>query len=133
MHKGIISINTSNKIELIDITTQVTRALKQTGCEAGICHLYSPHTTAGLTINEGTDPAVQQDIGAVMQRIVPSHFPYKHLEGNSPAHLMASIIGISEMVFIENSALELGIWQRIFFCEFDGPKKRNIHWRINGA
>jgi secondary thiamine-phosphate synthase enzyme len=133
MHKGTISINTSNKIELIDITTQINQALKKTGCEAGICYLYSPHTTTALTINEGTDPAVQEDIVAVMQHIVPSQFPYKHLEGNSSAHLMSSIIGISAMVFIENGALKLGTWQRIFFCEFDGPRKRNMHWRISGA
>jgi secondary thiamine-phosphate synthase enzyme len=133
MHKGTLSINTSNKIELIDITTQINKALDKTGCEAGICYLYSPHTTTALTINEGADPAVQEDIAAAIQRIVPSQFPYKHLEGNSPAHLMSSIIGISEMVFIENTALKLGTWQRIFFCEFDGPRKRNMHWRITGA
>ncbi|NOX25614.1 MAG: YjbQ family protein [Deltaproteobacteria bacterium] len=133
MHKGIISINTSDKIELIDITTQINQALNKTGCEAGICYLYSPHTTAALTINEGIDPAVQQDIAAVMQRIVPSQFPYKHLEGNSPAHLMSSIIGASEIVFMESGALKLGTWQRIFFCEFDGPRKRNMYWRITGA
>ncbi len=133
MHKGTISINTSEKIEFVDITTQINKGLAQTGCEAGICFLYSPHTTAALTINEGTDPAVQEDIIAAMQRIVPSQFPYKHLEGNSPAHLMASIMGISEIVFIENAALKLGTWQRLFFCEFDGPKKRSLHWRITGA
>lgn len=133
MHKGTISISTSNKVELVDITTQVNKALAKTGCEAGICYLYNPHTTAALTINEGTDPAVQQDIAAVMQRIVPSQFPYKHLEGNSPAHLMASIIGSSVLIFVENASLKLGTWQRIFFCEFDGPRKRNMYWRIVGA
>jgi len=133
MHKGTISINTSNKVELVDITTQVNKALANTGCEAGICYLYNPHTTAALTINEGTDPAVQQDIAAVMQRIVPSQFPYKHLEGNSPAHLMASIIGSSVLIFVENASLKLGTWQRIFFCDFDGPRKRNMYWRIVGA
>ncbi len=130
MHKGTISISTSKKLELIDITTQINKALTQTGCGTGICYLYSPHTTTAITINEGTDPAVQEDIIAALQSIVPSQFPYKHLEGNSQAHLMSSLIGCSELVFIENAALKLGTWQRIFFCEFDGPRKRNMHWRI---
>lgn len=133
MNEGSITISSSKKIELIDITTQINKALKQSGRESGICYLYCPHTTAALTINEGADPAVQQDIAAVIERIVPGQFPYKHLEGNSQAHMMTSIIGSSEIVFIENSALKLGTWQRIFFCEFDGPRERQAHWRIAGG
>jgi len=130
MHKGTISVNTSQKIELVDITDQVSKALTNTCCQSGICYLYNPHTTAALTINEGADPAVQQDIAAAIQRIVPSQFPYKHMEGNSPAHLMASIIGSSELIFVENGSLKLGTWQRIFFCDFDGPRNRSMYWRI---
>jgi len=133
MHKGTIAVNTSARIEMIDITTQVNQAVAQSGCREGVCHLYNPHTTSALTINEGADPDVQRDITAVIQRIVPADFPYKHLEGNSPAHIMTSMFGSSETIFIENGALDLGTWQRVFFCEFDGPRSRKIHWRVTAA
>ena len=130
MHQGSISVNTSEKIEFIDITTQVNQAIAKTDCQSGICYLYNPHTTSALTVNEGADPAVQTDIIAALERIVPTKLHYKHLEGNSPAHVMTSIMGSSEMIFIENCAVQLGTWQRIFFCEFDGPRNRKIHWRV---
>jgi secondary thiamine-phosphate synthase enzyme len=131
--QGTLDIETSNTLELMDITTQINRAVGASGCESGICFLYNPHTTSALTINEGTDPAVQEDIIAALQKIVPAGVRYKHLEGNSPAHVMTSIVGSSEMVIFENGTLKLGTWQRIFFCEFDGPRKRKIHWRILSA
>lgn len=133
MHKGTIAVNTSSKIEFIDITTQINQAISKIDCQAGLCYLFNPHTTSAVTINEGADPAVQEDILAALQRIVPGHFPYKHLEGNSPAHVMTSIIGSSEIIFIDKGKVQLGTWQRIFFCEFDGPRSRNLHWRIDGA
>ena len=133
MHKGTISVNTSAKIEFIDITTQINQAISKSGCLSGICHLRNPHTTSAITINEGADPAVQDDIIAALQRIVPIQLAYKHLEGNSPAHVMTSLVGSSEMIFIEEGTVQLGTWQRIFFCEFDGPRARKLHWRINGA
>ncbi len=130
MHKGTISINTSEKVELIDITTQINQAIAKAECTTGICFLYNPHTTSAVMINEGADPAVQDDIIAALERIVPTQIAYKHLEGNSPAHVMTSIIGNSETVFIEKGAVELGTWQRIFFCEFDGPRSRKLQWRF---
>ena len=130
MHKGTISVNTSSTVEFLDLTTQINQAIAKAGCQEGVCYLYNPHTTAGVTVNEGADPAVQEDMIAALQRIVPSQLHYKHLEGNSPAHVMTSIIGCSEMVFIENGSVALGTWQRIFFCEFDGPRSRKLHWRI---
>lgn len=133
MHKGSIAITSSKKIEFIDITTQVNKAIAKAECQAGICYLYNPHTTSALTINEGADPAVQDDIIAALQRIVPTQIAYKHLEGNSPAHVAASIIGSSEIIFIEGGSVQLGTWQRIFFCEFDGPRSRKINWRIDGV
>lgn len=130
MHKGILTVNSSRQIEFIDITSQINRAVTTCGCKSGICHLYNPHTTAGLTINEGADPAVQEDLIAIFKRLAPEAHHYKHLEGNSPAHAMTTIVGSSTMVFIDNGTLLLGTWQRIFFCEFDGPRTRTLHWRI---
>lgn len=130
MHKGTLTVNSTKKIEFIDITGPMNHAIATHGCRSGVCYLYNPHTTAGLTINEGADPAVQDDLIAAFGRMVPSHHPYKHLEGNSPAHAMTALVGSSATVFIENGAVLLGTWQRIFFCEFDGPRNRKLHWRL---
>lgn len=115
-------------MELVDITSQVAGLIKESGIKDGVCHLYNPHTTAGLTINEGADPAVKSDIIAAMRKIVPMDYPFKHLEGNSPAHVMASLVGSSVTVFVEKGTLKLGTWQKIFFCEFDGPRSRKVYW-----
>lgn len=130
MHKGTLTVNSSRKIEFIDITGQIDKSITACGCKSGICHLYNPHTTAGITINEGADPAVQEDLIAIFKRLIPDSPQYKHLEGNSPAHAMAAMVGNSAMIFIDNGALQLGTWQRIFFCEFDGPRNRTVHWRF---
>lgn len=132
MDKGTLAIASTRKIELIDITAQLGRELAATRVPAGICIVYTPHTTSGLTINEGADPDVQRDLVSVMQKIVPRDHPYRHAEGNSPAHVMASLFGSSVTVFVENGRLELGTWQKIFFCEFDGPRRRKVHWRLLG-
>jgi secondary thiamine-phosphate synthase enzyme len=95
--------------------------------------LYVPHTTGAVTINESADPSVRGDIQMVLNQIVPWEANYKHLEGNSPAHVKATLVGASELVAIENGALVLGTWQGIFFCEFDGPRTRKIHVRILDA
>ncbi len=131
MHKGTIAVNSSRKIEFIDITSQINKAISSSGCQSGICYLYNPHTTAAVTINEGADPAVQEDLIAAFSRMVPDHCHYKHLEGNSPAHAMTAMVGSSALVFIEDGRVQLGTWQRIFFCEFDGPRSRKIHWRLS--
>ncbi len=132
MHKGTIAVNSSQKIEFIDISDPINRAIAACGCQSGICYLYNPHTTAAVTINEGADPAVQEDLIAAFKRLVPEQHHYKHLEGNSPAHAMTAMVGSSAMVFIENGTLHLGTWQRVFFCEFDGPRHRKLHWRLIG-
>ena len=116
-------------MEFVDITSIIEKEIKQSGISDGVCYLYNPHTTACLTINEGADPAVQDDIVAALRKIVPMDHPYKHMEGNSPAHIMASLMGSSITVFVENSRLVLGTWQRIFFCEFDGPRSRKVLWK----
>lgn len=128
--KGIFTVSTSQRMEFLDITATLEKEIAETGCREGICHLYNPHTTAGLTINEGADPSVQSDILAILQKVIPQDHPYEHREGNSPAHIGASLMGSSVTLFLENGRLELGRWQRIFFCEFDGPRSRKVHWRL---
>ncbi|MHB1013859.1 MAG: secondary thiamine-phosphate synthase enzyme YjbQ [Desulfurivibrionaceae bacterium] len=130
MPAGFFAIPTSKTMELSDITAQVQKVIAASTITDGVCHVYNPHTTAGLTINEGADPAVQTDLLAALRKIVPLDLPYQHLEGNSRAHVMASLVGSSVTVFIENGRLQLGTWQKIFFCEFDGPRSRKVLWRI---
>ncbi|MDG4475241.1 secondary thiamine-phosphate synthase enzyme YjbQ [Thiovibrio frasassiensis] len=129
MPTGTFALSTSKVMQFLDITDQVQKAVSASGVQDGICHVYNPHTTAGLTINEGADPTVQSDIIAALQKIVPQ-IAYQHQEGNSPAHVMASLVGSSVTVFIENGRLQLGTWQKIFFCEFDGPRSRKVFWRL---
>jgi len=117
-------------MEFIDITAMLEKEIAKSGEEKSICIVFNPHTTAGLTINEGADPSVQEDIVSALQKIVPMDHRYKHLEGNSPAHIMASMMGSSVTVFIEGGRLQLGTWQKIFFCEFDGPRTRKVQWRL---
>ena len=127
---GTFSVPTGSKMEFVDITGQVQKEVARSGISNGICYIYNPHTTSGLTINEGADPAVQDDILAVLKKIIPFDYHYKHMEGNSPAHIMASLMGSSVSVFIENGRLVLGTWQKIFFCEFDGPRSRKVIWKL---
>lgn len=130
MAQGKITITTTCSGQFVDITPQLEQVINKANINEGICYLFNPHTTAGLTINEGADPTVKDDILAGLLKITPFHLAYKHLEGNSPAHIMASLVGASLTVFITNKGLLLGTWQKIFFCEFDGPRSRSIHWRI---
>jgi secondary thiamine-phosphate synthase enzyme len=130
MKKGTISVATSSQLEFVDITGDLQQHVSQSGCPEGILYVYNPHTTAGLTINEGADPAVQTDIIKCFQEIVPFHLPFKHLEGNSPSHFMTTLTGSSLSVFIDSGRLQLGTWQRIFFLEFDGPRSRKVFWKI---
>ncbi len=126
----ILSVKTSARTELIDITSQIAEQVKKSGVSDGLCMLYVPHTTGAVTINESADPSVRGDILMILNQIVPWEANYKHLEGNSPAHVKATLVGASELLAVENGALVLGTWQGIFFCEFDGPRTRKIHIRI---
>ncbi len=112
---------------MIDITSKVQEELKRSGLKDGVCFLYVPHTTAGITINESADPSVVADIQATINNLVPWEGPYRHLEGNSAAHIKSSLIGNSVIVLVESGHLRLGTWQGIFFCEFDGPRSRKVH------
>jgi secondary thiamine-phosphate synthase enzyme len=123
-------VRTSKQIEFIDITRSVQEAVKETGAEDGVCIVFVPHTTAGITINENADPGVVQDIIMELNKIVPFKDQYHHLEGNSPAHIKACILGCSQTVFVESGNLALGTWQGIFFCEFDGPRNRKVYVKV---
>jgi secondary thiamine-phosphate synthase enzyme len=129
MHKGTLAVSSSRKLEFLDITDQLRKAVAQSGIQEGICVVFTPHTTSGLTINEGADPDVRVDLISALQEMVPRERHYLHAEGNSPAHVMASLFGSSVTVFVERGGLQLGTWQKIFFCEFDGPRHRKVHWR----
>lgn len=126
----ILQVHSQSRTELIDITTRVQQAVQQADIGQGLCLLYVPHTTAGITINESADPSVKRDILMVLNDIVPWQADYKHLEGNSPAHVKSTLVGSSVHIAVENSRLVLGTWQGIFFCEFDGPRRRNLHLRL---
>lgn len=128
----IISLQSGSKTELIDITSKVQETVRASGVREGFCTVYVPHTTAGITINESADPSVKSDILKVLNQIVPWEADYRHLEGNSPAHVKSSLVGVSQLLLIEKGQLLLGTWQGIFFCEFDGPRKRNVDIRVWG-
>jgi secondary thiamine-phosphate synthase enzyme len=125
-----ISVKTSAQTEMVDVTSQVQSELSKSGIEEGRLTLYVPHTTAAITINEGADPAVKADILMVLNQMVPWKADYKHMEGNSPAHVKTSLVGAAETVLVSGARLVLGTWQRIFFCEFDGPRNRKLHLQI---
>ena len=119
-------VRTSAQTEFIDITHSVREAVKKTGVEDGICIVFIPHTTAGVTINENADPDVTSDISEALDRTVPWQAQYRHSEGNAAAHVKASMMGSSVRVIVEDGLLRLGTWQAIYFCEFDGPRSRNV-------
>ncbi|MGE5255653.1 MAG: secondary thiamine-phosphate synthase enzyme YjbQ [Hyphomicrobiales bacterium] len=126
----VLTVKTRSQTELVDITADVNRKVAQSGVREGLCMLYVPHTTAAVLINESEDPSVQADILMVLNQMVPWKADYRHMEGNSPAHIKAALVGTSQTLAIEDGMLVLGTWQGIFFCEFDGPRQRKVHMRI---
>jgi len=127
MMRQTISVKSRLNTELIDITGEVREAVKKSGLKEGVCHLFVPHTTAGIAINEGADPSVKRDILTSLNRLVPFDGDYQHAEGNSAAHIKSTLVGTSAVCLIEDSQLVLGTWQSIFFCEFDGPRTRRVY------
>lgn len=125
-----LPVKTNSQTEMIDVTAQVQDQVTESGITEGLCVVFVPHTTAAVTINESADPAVKHDILMVLNKIVPWKEAYRHMEGNSPAHLKTSIIGSSEIIVVEKGRLVLGSWQGIFFCEFDGPRTRKLDIRL---
>jgi secondary thiamine-phosphate synthase enzyme len=126
----ILSVKTRERTELIDITSNINQLIQKSGTDQGLCMIYVPHTTAAVTINESADPSVKSDILMILNQIIPWEANYRHLEGNSPAHIKSTLVGSSELIAIENRRLILGTWQGIFFCEFDGPRTRKVDVRI---
>lgn len=125
-----VDIKTHSRVEFQDITQTVRKIVGESGIASGVCYIFVPHTTAGVTVNEHADPSVVEDIIAQLDKMVPQHGSYRHLEGNSPAHIKASLMGDSEALFIEDGKIVLGTWQGIFFCEFDGPRNRHLLLKI---
>ena len=120
------SVRTGSRTELIDVTSRVEEAVRKSGVEDGLCCVYVPHTTAGVTINENADPSVRRDMLMELNKMVPLDDNYTHTEGNSAAHIKASLVGSSVSVPLQGGRLALGTWQGIYFCEFDGPRSRRV-------
>ena len=125
-----LEVRTGSKTELIDLTARVQKVVSESGVSEGLCHVFVPHTTAGVTINENADPSVKADILMVLNKIISDKEPYRHSEGNSPAHIKATLTGPQLTVFLSGGRLVLGTWQAIYFCEFDGPRNRKVHIKI---
>lgn len=121
-----IDIKTRSRVDFQDITLKVKDAVESSGIQSGVCYVFVPHTTAGITVNEHADPSVAEDITAQLEAMVPQHNNYRHMEGNAPAHIKASLVGNSETLLVEGGKLVLGTWQGIFLCEFDGPRNRTV-------
>jgi secondary thiamine-phosphate synthase enzyme len=121
-----LRVKTDRRTQLVDVTREVELAVAASGVASGVCHVYVPHTTAAVMINEHADPDVATDLEGVFDRLVPHKGPYRHSEGNSDSHAKAVMVGASQMIFVENGRLALGTWQGVFFCEFDGPRERKM-------
>jgi secondary thiamine-phosphate synthase enzyme len=121
-----LTIKSRSKTEFIDITEDIHEAIKGSGVKSGVCYIYVPHTTAGITINEGADPSVKRDIITTINNIIPFEGDYQHMEGNSAAHIKSTAVGVSLFVLVEDSKPLLGTWQSVYFCEFDGPRHRRV-------
>jgi conserved hypothetical protein TIGR00149 len=123
-----IDVSTGSRTQFIDITDRISEEVRRTGVQNGTCFVFTQHTTAGLTINENADPDVVRDILAGLARLVPPAGDYRHAEGNSDAHIKASLMGFSLTIPVIDGRLALGTWQGIYFCEFDGPRNRHVSW-----
>ena len=128
IHK--FNVRTKSRVEFIDITPQVREIVRGNGVKEGVCYVFAPHTTAAITINENADPDVVRDIIYELNKVIPFEDRYAHVEGNSAAHIKSTLVGASELVFIEDGDLLLGTWQAIYLCEFDGPRTRRIFVKV---
>lgn len=125
-----LNLKTTSQTEFVDITEDVKRLIAESGVRDGLCLLFVPHTTAGITINEGADPTVKRDILTALNKLVPFEGDYKHSEGNSAAHIKSTLTGVSLTLLLEQGRPVLGTWQSIYFCEFDGPRHRKVIVRV---
>lgn len=122
-------VHSQQKNEMIDITKQIQDCLQRSGVKDGLCSVFVPHTTAAVTVNENTDPDVRRDMLLGLTRMIPKE-DYKHFEHNSPAHMLSSLVGCSQTLLIQNGSLVLGTWQAVYFCEFDGPRQRQVQLQV---
>ena len=127
-----ITVRTVDRCQLVDITAQVRRAVREAGVRDGLCLVWCPHTTAGITVNENADPDVPADLLMGLARVVDSRWPFRHGEGNSDAHLKSSLVGCERTIAVRGGELRLGTWQGIWFCEFDGPRRRRVEITVLG-
>jgi secondary thiamine-phosphate synthase enzyme len=125
-----LSVKTVRRTQLLDITRKIEEYVTQSGVKSGLCHLYVPHTTAGIAINEHADPDVASDVEEIFNRLIPHNGQYRHAEGNTDSHMKGILSGSSQTVFIANGKLALGTWQGVFLCEFDGPRSRRVFVKI---
>lgn len=128
-----ITVETRQRVELLNISDQVRAAIRAGGIRDGLALVYTPHTTAAITINENADPDVARDLVTALNRLVPFDDGYRHAEGNSAAHVKSTLVGASETLIVRDGAPVLGTWQGIYFCEFDGPRRRQVHVKVIGA
>lgn len=128
-----LRVRTAKGSSAVDITPQVSQAVRSSGIQSGVCHVYVPHTTAGATINEGADASVADDLLDHLDRLVPWDGPYRHAEGNAAAHIKSSLVGHAATILVEGGRLLLGTWQAIFLCEFDGPREREVLVTVVGG
>ncbi len=126
-----IRIDTKKRNELKDITREIESIVSESGINDGVCHIFVPHTTAAVTINEKADPDVAIDISSTLEKIIPAGWGYRHSEGNSDSHVKSTLVGASELAIISGGKLVLGVWQAVFFCEFDGPRNRRCYVRVS--
>jgi secondary thiamine-phosphate synthase enzyme len=126
----VMRVKTVRRTQLVDVTDLVEKAVAKAGVASGLCHVFVPHTTAGVIINEHFDPDVAADLEGVFERLVPRSGPYRHAEGNSDSHAKAVLTGASQVIFVEKGKLVLGQWQGVFFCEFDGPRERKLWVKV---
>jgi secondary thiamine-phosphate synthase enzyme len=126
----VLRVKTGRRTQLVDVTDLVEKAVAKAGVVSGLCHVFVPHTTAGVIINEHFDPDVATDLEGVFERLVSRSGPYRHAEGNSDSHAKAVLTGTSQVIFVEKGKLVLGQWQGVFFCEFDGPRERKIWVKV---
>ena len=126
----VLRVRTERRTQLVDVTDLVRKTVEAAGVADGVCYVYVPHTTAGVTINEHFDPDVATDLEGVFDRLVPKNGSYRHSEGNSDSHAKAALVGTTQTIFVEEGKLALGRWQGIFFCEFDGPRERKVWVKI---
>ena len=127
------SVTTTKQIQMIDITLAIKKVVAEAGVRDGLCTVFIPHTTAGVTVNENADPDVPRDVLMEVNKIVPLQDGYKHMEGNSAAHIKSTLFGCSTNVIVADAQLCLGTWQSVFFCEFDGPRERNVWVQVTGT